>query len=85
MNSTFRRMLQEQTEKSLLDYQNRLFQAEVDLAQTETERGTIDEKFELTNKTISNLKTEASKLTRIIETLQQDNSEMHVCSNVVPC
>lgn len=72
-------MLQEQTEKSLLGYQDRLFQAENELAQTASEHGAMDVKFEFTSKTISNLKAEADKLRNIIETLGRDRSEMTVC------
>lgn len=72
-------MLQEQTEKSLLDYQNRFFQLETELTQTACAQGAIDAKFEFTSQTISNLKGEASKLKGIIDVLEKDRSEMHVC------
>lgn len=72
------RVLQQQTEKSLIDYQNRLSQAENDLAQTACEQGTMDAKFIFTNKTIANLKDEATKLKDIIDVLEKDRSEMHV-------
>lgn len=75
----FYRILQQQTEKSLIDYQNRLHQAENDLAQTACEQGTMDAKFIFTNKTIANLKDEATKLKEIIDVLEKDRSEMHVC------
>ncbi len=72
------RILQEQTEKSLIDYQNRLVQTENDLAQTACEQGAMDAKFLFTNKTINNLKDEAAKLKSIIELLEKDRAEMHV-------
>lgn len=72
-------MLQEQTEKSLVDYQNRMFQLESELTQTACVQGAMDTKFEFTNKTINNLKAESSKLRSIIDELEKDRSEMHVC------
>lgn len=72
-------MLQEQTEKSLIDYQNRLHHAENELAQTESEQGALDTKIRFTNETITNLNNEAAKLKTIIDTLEKDRSEMHVC------
>lgn len=76
----FRRILQEQTEKSLIDYQNRLHQAENDLAQTACEQGAMDAKFVFTSNTIANLKDEREKLKTIIEVLEKDRNEMHVRS-----
>lgn len=71
-------MLQDQTEKSLIDYQNRLHQAENDLAKTACERCAMDAKFVHTKETITNLKDEADKLRKIIDVLEEDRKEMHV-------
>lgn len=76
------RILQEQTEKSLIDYQSRLDRAENDIAETACEQGAMDAKFVYTSKTIANLKDESVKLKSIIDVLEKDRSEMHVCSSV---
>lgn len=77
------RILQEQTEKSLIDYQNRLVEAEKQLAESTCEQGAMDAKFLFTNKTITNLKDEAAKLKSIIDELEADRSDMHVRSTIV--
>lgn len=76
------RILQEQTEKSLIDYQNRLVRAEDDIAESACEQGAMDAKFVYTNKTIENLKDESAKLKSIIDVLEKDRNEMHVCSSI---
>ncbi|KAJ6642911.1 Centrosomal protein of 135 kDa [Pseudolycoriella hygida] len=68
------KILQDQTEKSLIDYQHRLHQAESDLAH---ERDSMNAKLTFTNKTISSLTDENLKFKSIVDMLNKDRAETH--------